>query len=80
LKFFHSPGCEHCGGSGYRGRAGIHELMMVSRGLRHYIQTGRRADDLQQLAMSEGMHTLRQDGIEKVLAGVTTIEEVRANS
>jgi type II secretory ATPase GspE/PulE/Tfp pilus assembly ATPase PilB-like protein len=54
--------------------------MMVSRGLRHYIQTGRRADDLQQLAMSEGMHTLRQDGIEKVLAGVTTIEEVRANS
>jgi type II secretory ATPase GspE/PulE/Tfp pilus assembly ATPase PilB-like protein len=80
LQFHHSPGCEPCGHSGYRGRAGIHELMMVSRGLRHYIQTGRRADDLQQLAMSEGMHTLRQDGIEKVLAGVTTIEEVRANS
>ena len=80
LQFHHSPGCDACGHSGHRGRAGIHELMMVSRGLRHYIQTGRRADDLQQLAMSEGMHTLRQDGIEKVLAGVTTIEEVRANS
>jgi len=80
LKLYHGAGCEHCGGSGLRGRAGIHELMMVSRTVRQYIQTGRRADDLQQLAMSEGMHTLRQDGIEKVLAGVTTIDEVRANS
>ncbi len=76
----HAPGCEHCSHTGYRGRAGIHELMMVSRGLRHLIQTGTRADDLQRHALGEGMRTLRQDGIEKVLAGVTTIEEVRANS
>jgi type II secretory ATPase GspE/PulE/Tfp pilus assembly ATPase PilB-like protein len=54
--------------------------MMVSRGLRHLIQTGKRADELQRHALGEGMRTLRQDGIEKVLAGVTTIEEVRANS
>jgi type II secretory ATPase GspE/PulE/Tfp pilus assembly ATPase PilB-like protein len=77
---YKSLGCEHCGGSGYRGRAGIHELMMVSRGLRHLIQTGQRADMLQQHALGDGMRTLRQDGIEKVLAGVTSIEEVRANS
>ncbi len=80
LMHHHASGCEHCGQTGYRGRAAIHELMMVSRGLRQMIQTGKRSDDLQQQALAEGMRTLRQDGIEKVLAGVTTIEEVRANS
>ncbi|MDE2160143.1 MAG: Flp pilus assembly complex ATPase component TadA [Burkholderiales bacterium] len=80
LTRYRCAGCEHCGGSGYRGRAGIHELMMVDRTLRHLIQTGRRADDLQQCALGTGMRTLRQDGIEKVLAGVTSIDEVRANS
>ncbi len=80
LTHYHAPGCDHCSQSGFRGRAGIHELMIVSRGLRHLIQTGQRADELQRYAIGEGMRTLRQDGIEKVLAGVTAIEEVRANS
>jgi type II secretory ATPase GspE/PulE/Tfp pilus assembly ATPase PilB-like protein len=80
LTLYRGVGCDHCNHSGYRGRAGIHELMTVSRTLRHMIQTGRRADDLQTQALGEGMRTLRQDGIEKVLAGVTTIEEVRASS
>jgi len=80
LTLYRSTGCDHCDGTGFRGRAGIHELMMVTRQLRHLIQTGTRADDLQKQALSDGMRTLRQDGIEKVLAGVTTIEEVRANS
>ena len=75
-----APGCEKCGGTGYRGRAALHELMMVSRGMRQLIQNGQRADELQRLALAEGMRTLRQDGIEKVLAGLTVIEEVRANS
>ncbi|MBL8314375.1 MAG: hypothetical protein JNK55_11565, partial [Rubrivivax sp.] len=51
-----------------------------SRSLRYRTQTGHRADDLQRPALSEGMRTLRQAGLEKVLAGVTSIEEVRANS
>jgi type II secretory ATPase GspE/PulE/Tfp pilus assembly ATPase PilB-like protein len=80
LTRFRCAGCEHCGGSGYRGRTGIHELMSVSRGLRQLIQSGARSDDLLRHALGEGMHTLRQDGIEKVLAGLTSIEEVRANS
>jgi type II secretory ATPase GspE/PulE/Tfp pilus assembly ATPase PilB-like protein len=80
LMHYRSAGCDHCGGSGLRERAGIHELMMVTRGLRHLIQTGARSDELLQHALGDGMRTLRQDGIEKVLAGVTTIEEVRANS
>ncbi len=80
LARYRCAGCEQCSGSGYRGRAAIHELMMVSRGLRHLIQTSSRADDLERHALGEGLRTLRQDGIEKVLAGLTSIEEVRANS
>jgi type II secretory ATPase GspE/PulE/Tfp pilus assembly ATPase PilB-like protein len=80
ITLYKPVGCDHCGKSGYRGRVGIHELMMVSRGLRHLIQTGGRADDLAKHALSDGMRTLRQDGIEKVLQGHTTIEEVRSSS
>ena len=80
LMHTHAPGCDKCGGTGFRGRAGIHELMAVSRRIRTLIQTGARAEELQKIALSEGMRTLRQDGIEKVLAGITTIAEVRATS
>jgi type II secretory ATPase GspE/PulE/Tfp pilus assembly ATPase PilB-like protein len=80
ITLYRPVGCERCDGSGYRGRAAIHELMVVSPGLRRLVQTGARADDLQRQALGEGMRTLRQDGIEKVLAGVTTIDEVRASS
>jgi type II secretory ATPase GspE/PulE/Tfp pilus assembly ATPase PilB-like protein len=80
IKLYRPVGCDHCGSTGYRGRAGIHELMMVSRGLRRLIQTGGRVEELQKEALGNGMRTLRQDGIEKVLSGVTTIEEIRANS
>jgi type II secretory ATPase GspE/PulE/Tfp pilus assembly ATPase PilB-like protein len=80
LTLYKGVGCDNCSSTGFRGRAGIHELMMISRGLRHLIQTGARADDLQKHALGDGMRSLRQDGIEKVLAGVTTIEEVRASS
>jgi type II secretory ATPase GspE/PulE/Tfp pilus assembly ATPase PilB-like protein len=80
LMTHHSPGCEHCGHTGHSGRAGIHELMIVSRELRHMIQTGARAESLQRTALAEGMRTLRQDGIDKVLQGLVSIEEVRATS
>ena len=75
-----SAGCDKCDHTGFRGRAGIHELMVVSRDIRRLIQNGGRAEALQALAMKEGMRTLRQDGIEKVLAGTLMIEEVRATS
>ncbi len=80
LLHHHAPGCSHCDHSGYAGRVGLHELLVVSRELRHLIQTKARAEHLQQAAMMEGMRTLRQDGILKVLAGLTSIEEVRAIS
>ena len=80
LLHHHAPGCGHCDHSGFAGRLGLHELLVVSRELRHLIQTSARAEELQRAAMGEGMRTLRQDGILKVLAGLTTIEEVRAIS
>jgi type II secretory ATPase GspE/PulE/Tfp pilus assembly ATPase PilB-like protein len=73
-------GCAECDHTGFKGRAGIHELMVVSRELRRLIQNRAPAEVLQAAALAEGMRTLRQDGIEKVLAGVTSIEEVRATS
>jgi type II secretory ATPase GspE/PulE/Tfp pilus assembly ATPase PilB-like protein len=75
-----SPGCKACSDSGFKGRAGLHELMVVSRELRHLIQTGARAEALQHEALRDGMRTLRHDGIDKVVAGITSIEEVRATS
>ena len=80
LMLYHAPGCSHCSGTGLKGRAGLHELMVVTRELRHLIQTGANAEQLQRSAIGDGMRTLRQDGIEKVLAGVTSIDEVRATS
>ena len=80
LQHHHAPGCSHCDNSGFAGRVGLHELLVVSRDLRRLIQTSARAEQLQQAAMAEGMRTLRQDGIHKVLAGLTAIEEVRATS
>ena len=80
LQLRHAPGCEHCDQGGFAGRVGLHELLVVSRLLRQLIQSNARAEALQAAAMAEGMRTLRQDGIHKVLAGMTSIAEVRANS
>ncbi len=80
LMLHHNKGCDRCSHTGFKGRAGIHELMSISRDLRRMIQTGARAEELQQQAMREGMRTLRQDGLDKVLAGITSLDEVRATS
>ena len=63
------------------GRVAIHELLTVSAGIRHLIQTGAHPELIQAEAFKSGkFRTLRQDGISKVLAGLTSIEEARANS
>ncbi|MDY0745599.1 ATPase, T2SS/T4P/T4SS family [Paucibacter sp. R3-3] len=80
LVHYHSRGCGECGGSGYKGRVGLHELLVVTRALRRQIQTGARAEELLHTGMAEGMRTLRQDGIVKVLQGNTSMAEVRATS
>ncbi|MBV8604595.1 MAG: Flp pilus assembly complex ATPase component TadA [Pelomonas sp.] len=80
LQQYHSPGCGKCENTGYKGRAGLHELLTVSKDVRRLIQSGSRAEEIQQCALHEGMRTLRQDGIEKILQGITNTAEVRATS
>ena len=72
-------GCPRCGGTGYKGRMGIHELMAVDEPIRRAIGLRKTATEIRDVSMAEsGMRTLRQDGIEKALEGVTTLEEVLA--
>jgi type IV pilus assembly protein PilB len=68
-------GCPKCGGSGYRGRVGIHELMVVSEELIAGINKGLEAAEIKRIAMRTGMKTLHQDSMLKVKEGVTTMEE-----
>jgi type IV pilus assembly protein PilB len=65
-----------CGGTGFRGRIGIYELMTVSDEQRRLILDRASADDLRECARREGMRTLREDGLEKVKRGVTSLGEV----
>ena len=74
--FYRGKGCDQCGGSGYRGRQGLYEVMAMSPTLRRMILQGGSTAELQQQAVSEGMLTLRMDGMLKVRKGITTLEEV----
>jgi type IV pilus assembly protein PilB len=75
-KFMKGTGCEACGGTGYRGRAGLYEVLTMSPELRRMILRGASVAELRAQAVSEGMLTLRMDGVMKVSRGVTTLEEV----
>ncbi|QBC03371.1 type II secretion system ATPase GspE [Enterobacter cloacae] len=72
---YHPVGCEHCNGSGYRGRTGIHELLPVNDVLRDAIARGENETTLEQLCRDTHC-SIRQDGLEKVLSGQTSLEEV----
>jgi len=74
--FYKGKGCDKCGGTGYRGRAGLYEVMHVSPGVRRLIMHGASTDELRQQGLDEGMLTLRMDGLLKATRGVTTLEEV----
>jgi len=69
-------GCERCGGTGYKGRVGLFEVMEISEPLREMVIANASVIDLKKRAMAEGMLPLRQAGLRKVAEGVTTIEEV----
>jgi type II secretory ATPase GspE/PulE/Tfp pilus assembly ATPase PilB-like protein len=73
-----SKTCEKCGGGGFKGRLGLHELLVATDALKKLIQEHARVAEIVAVALEEGMHTLKQDGIEKVLMGITHIKEVRA--
>ena len=75
-KFMKGKGCSYCQKSGYRGRIGIIELMLITAKIREMIFSNRPSEDIRHLAMQESMKTLYEDGLIKVCDGVTTLEEV----
>lgn len=76
LELYRGAGCAGCDDTGYRGRTGIFELMPISEELRRMISEKKGSNELRAKAISEGMMTLREDGLRKALSGVTTVEEV----
>jgi type II secretory ATPase GspE/PulE/Tfp pilus assembly ATPase PilB-like protein len=78
LTFYKPVGCDKCGGGGFKGRCGLHELLIASDRLKKAIQEHARVAEMLAICLEEGMRTLKQDGMEKCLMGVTHMKEVRA--
>jgi type IV pilus assembly protein PilB len=73
---FEPVGCSRCGGTGYRGRVGVYEVMTVSEQIRALILERASVDAIVDVAVSEGMSRLREDGLAKVREGVTSVAEI----
>jgi len=76
LKTYKGKGCTTCNNTGYKGRIGLYEVMEVTDEIRELILIGASALELRKKAIEDGMITLRESGLHKIRAGVTTIEEV----
>jgi type IV pilus assembly protein PilB len=76
MQFFKGAGCDICNGTGYKGRAGLYEVMALTPELRRMILRGASTAEMTDQAVAEGMLTLRMDGVVKIKKGVTTLEEV----
>ena len=75
---YRAKGCDACSGSGYKGRVGLHELLAGTDPLKKQIQEHARVAELFATALNEGMRTLKMDGIEKVMSGITDMKQVRS--
>jgi type II secretory ATPase GspE/PulE/Tfp pilus assembly ATPase PilB-like protein len=78
LVFYKPVGCDKCGDSGFKGRCGLHELLIANDKLKKLIQEHARVAEILAQCLEDGMRTLKQDGMEKCLAGITHIKEVRS--
>jgi len=76
VTLYKAGGCQRCNGTGYKGRLGIYEVMLVTEAIERLTVERKSADEISRVAQAEGMKSLREDGIEKVLQGRTTIEEI----
>jgi type II secretion system protein E len=74
--FYKGTGCDRCGSSGYRGRTAIHEIFEMNSDLRKLVIRAESNMKIKRLATEQGMRSLRQDGWQKILMGITTVEEV----
>jgi type IV pilus assembly protein PilB len=71
-----AKGCSRCNNTGYKGRLGLYEVMIVSEAIRRLTVERKSADEIGRVAAAEGMKSLREDGIDKVLQGLTSVEEI----
>ena len=78
LTFYKTVGCDKCGGTGFKGRCGLHELLIATDKLKKLVQEHSRVAEMLAQCLEDGMRTLKQDGMEKCLMGVTHMKEVRA--
>lgn len=76
VTLYRATGCAQCNHTGYRGRSGIYELMMVDEPLRALVHEQANEQDLRAHASAHGMSSLRMDGFNLVLEGLTTVEEI----
>ena len=76
VTLYRAKGCSRCNGTGYKGRLGLYEVMIVSEAIRRLTVERKSADEISRVAQAEGMKMLREDGIDKVLLGMTTVEEI----
>jgi type II secretory ATPase GspE/PulE/Tfp pilus assembly ATPase PilB-like protein len=78
LTLYTAPGCDNCGGSGYKGRIGLHELLVVNDEIKRAIARKAPVEEIRYLAQQGGMATLLQDGLQKTLMGLTDLKQVNA--
>ncbi len=78
FNLFRAKGCDACGNTGYKGRAGLHELLIASDHIKKLIQEHARVAEILAACLEEGMRTLKMDGMEKVFQGITDMAQVRA--
>jgi type IV pilus assembly protein PilB len=76
VQTFKGEGCKTCNNTGYKGRVGLYEVMEVSEDIQELILVGASAREIKRKAVEQGMLTLRQSGLAKVKAGLTTLDEV----
>ena len=76
LTFFHGKGCKTCRNTGYKGRTGIFEMLTLNPEIQDLIMKKASSNQVKEVAVRSGMKTLREDGISKVIAGMTTLDEV----
>lgn len=80
VPFYRGRGCAVCRGTGYKGRIAFHELVLVTEEMRTLISEGKSVQEIQKAATKVGFKPLRYDGLKKVLLGLTTIDEIEANT
>jgi len=76
VTLYRPKGCSRCNNTGYKGRLGLYEVMIVSEAVRRLTVERKSADEISRVAEAEGMKSLREDGIDKVLQGMTSVEEI----